>query len=1213
MTKMAWIRISAITIGVIALAALIWFGGPLIAIADSRPLDGTWVRVGIIGLVVAIAAAFVVRDILHRRKASAALAEAITTSDEPDSDAAVLQETMRDALATLRRAGSASGNYLYDLPWYVIIGPPGAGKTTALVNSGLKFPLARGGTPEAVAGVGGTRYCDWWFSEEAVLIDTAGRYTTQDSDPKGDRKSWLAFLDLLKTNRPKQPINGVIVAISVEDLLTSNAEELTAHANAIRKRLIELHEHLKVDFPVYALLTKADLVAGFMEYFGNLAESERRMVWGHTFQTADRTRNMMGEAPAEYDALIERLNEQLPDRLQDEPTPAARVVAFGFPSQMATLKRPVIDFLNRIFEPTRYHANATLRGFYFTSGTQHGTPIDQLIGTLARNFGAEEVPNLAYSGKGKSFFLTDLLRKVVIGEAGWVSNNQAAVRRSMILKAASFAGIGAVSALAVALWWISFNRNRELIAATNNDVVEYRTIAAPVLRETTVSDRNFGKVLPLLHKLQHLPAGYAAQGEAEPVTATFGLSQRDRLQSASETAYQVGLERMFRSRLIYRLEEQLEANINNPGFVYEGLKVYLMVGGLAPVDREFVTAWMRNDWAESLFPGAANARGRQALEEHLQAMFDLDEGREPFFTLNKALIEDGQRTLARMSIAERAYELLKSQARGMTQRDWVVAYRGGTDTGLVFEGAGGEDLESVRVPFFYTYDGYQTAFLGRLGSIGEQIDRERWVLGAAGQQQAVSAQYSALYQDLLRLYTRDFVAAWQSALRKLKLRPLNTDKPRYVALAAAGAATSPIKQLIESIRDETQLTRERPAAPTQKADAAAAAKGVAADVAGQEAARRAQSAASRAGVNLPANLAQQLAGAGQGGATPQGGFFGQGEAPGANIEAQFKGFHVLLEGDGGRKPVDVLLQNLTDINQNLAIAATNPTQAAAANNALVQQVATLRANASRFPAPFDQMIRNAANEFEGDATGVTVANLQQALGDQVTRVCQQVVTNRYPFVRGSDREVPLADFARLFAPGAIMDKFFKENLAPYVDQSRLPWTWRLDSRVARGLSTVTLRQFQQASDIRDAFFPTGGNLPSFTMAVTPLTLSGDAASAKFEINGTPVVSQQGVNAPTNVNWPGGGVGRSAITLGGGTTGGGFFGSSFFTQPSVVQKEGVWSFFKMLDSGSVLKQGDAVVASFAVGGREVSYQFNVGSLLNPLILPALREFRCPAGI
>ena len=60
-----------------------------------------------------------------------------------------------------------------------------------------------------------------------------------------------------------------------------------------------------------------------------------------------------------------------------------------------------IDFLNRIFEPTRYHANATLRGFYFTSGTQEGTPIDQLIGALARSFGAEEVVAPRLFGPGQ--------------------------------------------------------------------------------------------------------------------------------------------------------------------------------------------------------------------------------------------------------------------------------------------------------------------------------------------------------------------------------------------------------------------------------------------------------------------------------------------------------------------------------------------------------------------------------------------------------------------------------------------------------------------------------------------------------------------------------------------------------------------------------------------------------------------------------------------
>jgi type VI secretion system protein ImpL len=176
---------------------------------------------------------------------------------------------------------------------------------------------------------------------------------------------------------------------------------------------LELHDRLKVDFPVYALFTKADLVAGFMEFFGGLGENGRKQVWGATFQTNDKTRNLVGEVPFEFDALIERLNIDLTDRLQEEPAPSTRVALFGFPAQMAALKRTIFDFLNSIFEPTRYHANATLRGFYFTSGTQEGTPIDQVIGALARSFGAEEVSGAQYSGKGRSFFLTDLINRVI--------------------------------------------------------------------------------------------------------------------------------------------------------------------------------------------------------------------------------------------------------------------------------------------------------------------------------------------------------------------------------------------------------------------------------------------------------------------------------------------------------------------------------------------------------------------------------------------------------------------------------------------------------------------------------------------------------------------------------------------------------------------------------------------------------------------------------
>ncbi|MGF9759353.1 type VI secretion system membrane subunit TssM [Microvirga sp. 0TCS3.31] len=1195
MIRKAWVRIVFAIAGLLALAVLIWFAGPLIAFADVRPFDHVWPRVSLIALTFAIAASTVLLRWWRRKEASAALERSLVNQDESEGDAVVLQQAMKDALATLRQVKKKGGDYLYDMPWYIIIGPPGVGKTTALVNSGLKFPLARSGTPKAVTGIGGTRYCDWWFSEEAVLIDTAGRYTTQDTDSKTDHKSWLSFLELLRKNRPKQPINGVLVAISLEDLITANTGEIAAHADAIRKRLNELHEHLKIDFPVYVLLTKADLVAGFMEYFGSLTETDRRRVWGHTFQTGDRSKNMLGDAAAEYDALLEQLSVQLLDRLQNEAAPSARVAIFGFTSQMAMLKNSVIGFLNHVFEPTRYQTSIALRGFYFTSGTQKGTPIDQLISKLEKNFGLQEMAHAIYSGKGKSFFLTDLLQKVVLGEAGWVSVNRAEIHRAITLKAAALGAISAVAVLIGALWYISFNRNRELIHATSNAIAEYRTIAAPVLRETAVSDRNFVKVLPLLHKLRYLPVGYAFRSEAEPVTARYGLSQRDRLQSASETAYQAALERIFRARLIFRLEEQLEGNVNNPAFIYEALKVYLMVGGQAPVDRDLVSAWMRGDWAENLFPGAANMRGRQALEEHLVAMFDLADGREQSFPLNTALIEDCQRTLARMSVADRAYELLKSQARSNSYRDWIVAKRGGADVGLVFEGVGGTDLDSVRVPVFYTYDGFHSSFMDQLTSIGQKIEQERWVLGDAGQQTPLLNQYDHLYQDLLQLYTRDFIAAWQQALRRLKLRPLTADKPRYVALSAAGAATSPIKQLIESIRAETQLTRER---PPSKQRASVESKGLLGTLVGSATTAIDKSAGIITGKPvLPEGSVQNgLLGS------------GAGQAPGATIETQFKSFHVLVEGEGGRQPIDALLQNLREINETLAITAPDPSQVSEARDTLVKQVAALRANGSRFPSPFDQMIRTLASEFEGDAATATIADLQQALADQVTRVCQQILTNRYPFVKGIEREVPLADFARLFAPNGIMDKFFGEKLAPYADQSQARWVWRADNSVARNLSPVTLRQFQQASEIREAFFPNGGNLPSFTMSVTPLTMSGEAAGARLEINGTAVVGKQGVNAPTSVNWPGGGISRSAITIGGS----GIF-RGFFQQPAVVEKQGTWSFFKLLELGTVSRQGDSVIASFVVDGREVTYQFNVGSLMNPLLLEGLRDFRCPQGI
>jgi type VI secretion system protein ImpL len=1153
-------RIGLYAVGFTSLAAIVYLAGPLIEIGGYRPLENVYVQMAVVVILLGIGSSIGGWQFYRRKKSAEQLAEGIAQAAD-ESDAVVLKDRMKDALATMKRASGGRANYLYDLPWYLLIGPPGSGKTTALVNSGLKFPLSGGATPAAIAGVGGTRYCDWWFTEDAVLIDTAGRYTTQDSDAKADQKSWFAFLDLLKKNRPRQPVNGVLVAISLEDLMTATPAEINAHATAIRARLLELHDRLKVDFPVYALFTKGDLVAGFMEFFAHLGEQGRRQVWGATFQTNDKTRNLVGEVPIEFDALIERLNRELTDRLQEEPSPNTRVALFGFPAQMATLKRTVFDFLNQIFEPTRYHANATLRGFYFTSGTQQGTPIDQLIGAIARSFGAEEVATASYSGLGKSYFLTDLITRVVIGEAAWVSTDPRAVRRARILKGAAYAGLVLLSVGFVAAWTASYMRNRALIAQTETALADYRATAGPLAEETKISDRDFGKILPVLQRLRNLPTGYASQSLKTPVLATFGLSQRERLQSSSETAYRIGLERMFRSRLIYRLEEQLEANLTNASFIYEALKVYLMLGGLQKVDRDLIVSWMRRDWGESLYPGSANAEGRRALEQHLVAMLDLEGIEEPLIKLNGPLVEECQRLLARLSVAERAYALLKSRAHTQNTLDWVPVQRGGPDFALVFETAGSGPIEDIRVPAFYTYEGFHRLFIDQLSGIADQIKNERWVLGQAGEQSVVSAQYDSLGQDLLTLYERDFVNVWRQAMTKFRLKRLTADKPRYDALLALSGPASPLKQILTSIRDETALTQDR-----------------------QEQKKPAAGGAPAAPAPKPAALPSLLQ--------------EQNRAPGANIEAAFRAFDLVVQGDGTRRPIDAVVANLGNIRQSL-VALSNPLEAARANADLSRQITALRTNADLLPPPFSQMLLRAAGIFETDNVGAAREQLNRALGD-VTGVCNQIVPNRYPFERRSRRDVPLNDFARLFGPSQIIDKFYNEHLASLVDKSGRQWRWRKEHPLARTLSEDTLIQFQRAAEIRDAFFATGGNMPSINLTVIPPPVAG--ITAKFEVNGMAVESK-GTSAPGAIQWPGAAsLNRTAITVS--TTD--FFGS----QPSVLEQVGAWSLFRLVDAAGPINRGDRLYASFVVGGQVLQYQFSTGSAHNPLNLPALRSFRCP---
>jgi type VI secretion system protein ImpL len=371
-----------------------------------------------IGMTVVVGLGLLVFDLLRMRRArraSSALENGLggpAGDIRPDQQAeiAAMQAEFYKALHSLKssRLAHRRGDALGALPWYVIIGPSGAGKTTALRSSGLPFPHAKGGR---VRGVGGTRNCDWWLSNDAVILDTAGRWATQEDD----REEWLAFLSLLRQSRPRKPVNGILLAVSVTDL-QGDADEIAGLAKTLRERIDEVMGRLDMVLPVYLLITKCDLVAGFVEMFGDLRDKERGQIWGFTLPLLATVDERVEMFSGHFDELCEVIEQKAADRVHDERRVEARFSIVEFPRQFATLKQSLTDLVTDLFAKNAYQDAPIMRGVYFTSGTQEGRPIDRIMKSMADAFGVSARAAAVAVSKPKSYFLRDLFTEVVFAD-----------------------------------------------------------------------------------------------------------------------------------------------------------------------------------------------------------------------------------------------------------------------------------------------------------------------------------------------------------------------------------------------------------------------------------------------------------------------------------------------------------------------------------------------------------------------------------------------------------------------------------------------------------------------------------------------------------------------------------------------------------------------------------------------------------------------------
>lgn len=555
MLKLLRNKMVASSLGFVILVILVWLVGPYLGLPSEQSrlyaivvILLLWVVFLLLGRLFAERAGRLL-DKMLRRQADEAV---IGASADQRREVAQIRLRLLAAIDKLnaselgKRAGKAA---LYELPWYMVIGHSAAGKSTAICQSGLNFPFGDG---QPVTGISGTRNCDWFFSSEGVLLDTAGRYSTA----REDRGEWLEFLKLLKKHRARAPVNGILVALSYTELMGHSQEQAILYAKQIRERIDEIDSAFAANMPVYLVVTKMDLIAGFSEFFEDLTPEERHAVWGatlsHDQESGFDAARVVGQ---QFDVLQRGLVQMGFDKLANNRGNVRRPALFAFPIEFNSLREPLCKFVEMLFQYDPYHSKPLLRGFYFTSAIQEGRSHAVAGARITRVFDLEEKNvDVTPPTKADGYFLQSMFREVLFPDCHLVTR-QTKPAAARLRLAGMAAGLCALAAFSGLLTW-SFVGNQKLVATAQEELMVARQLAG----SNELADRLKGlQVLQL--RVEQL---YQYRREGYPFKLGVGLYQGREIERSLRLEYFAGVQDLMLAPVKVALEGTLSGMGRNP-------------------------------------------------------------------------------------------------------------------------------------------------------------------------------------------------------------------------------------------------------------------------------------------------------------------------------------------------------------------------------------------------------------------------------------------------------------------------------------------------------------------------------------------------------------------------------------------------------------------------------------------------------------------------
>lgn len=1152
---------------VFILALLIWFVGPLLAVADNRFWASASSRLLTISLLFLLWGLSMVYSSWRANLQRKQHAEDEDYQERQQREERVIEEHLelsgrfKDAMRTLRRSSLYNGRserWRRELPWYLILGPEGSGKTSLLDFSGLEFPLNKGDKQRLTRDVTSTGYANWYFAEHAVLIDTAGRYLTQP-DAQADAAGWSCLLGLLRTRRPRS-LNGVLVNVPAELLLRGSELELESLARQTRLRLQDISQRLGADVPVYLVISKADSVLGFNEFFDQLSREESDQVLGVSFRKNQDGTDVQ-VVRQEFEALMQRLNSQVVMRLHQERDHQRRGRILDFPLRLGHLAEHLGLFIELAFAGNRYQRASQLRGFYLTSAPQ---VIDARHPPAPGQHPASTLPTF-HASHGR--FIKNLLSRVIFPEADLAGLDEREVRRIHWGQRLMYtAALGCLVLFGV-VWGSSFSSNHERLEQ---------------LREVTQSLASAKQYIrpqdDAAEVLDALDSSYTATLVFPPRehTSTLqrgGLYQGDKVDPVVHRAYRQELETLLLPRVGEQLERQIRTSLTDRDSLLGNLRAYLMLNLEERRENPYLQEWMAAEWS-TLYRGETDTQN--GLNAHFARLLS-----EPFtpYALNDRLVADARRELRSESLATVVYRMLRDQAASLPE--YRLAQRLGPHARLLTS-------NDNSIPGFFTRQGYERTFRAAGGDLVREILQDNWVLGDS--ERLSSSDLGRLMVEMEQMYFQEYASHWSEALALLHLEPLASAALGATQLGGLTGANSPLLLLLTEVRENTLLSGMLDS-----------------DLSARDVTDAAQAAGVRVGRTgrLPAAAAEQAQGA-VAQALP--------DTARRNLARQFEALHRLLDAQGGPgSEMTGTLQALDALKLQLGSLANAsvPEQAAfdmarSRMQGRSDAINQLRASADSLPAPMAGWIRSLAADSWMLVLNDAYQYLNQRYRSELYAAYDSSLGKRYPFAAGSESDVALADFREFFKAQGTADSFFERYLSAFVsDNSGAFQLRRVDGR-ALPMSREFLNQMANLQTIRRSFFAENPNEPQILFKLEPHLLDSSLGRANFRYGSQNMEYRHGPIVQTSFRWPSeDSEGRTSLMvedLGGRRVG-------------IEQNTGPWSLFRLLDLMDVdhHSERDVLLLRANLNGMRAQYLLHSQRSPNPFDISLLRGFSLPARL